>query len=80
METHKFRALDFFQDWWARMTHGAKYGGSVSEMMGPRMELNKINANIQTCIEMGTRLVSIEVIQRRNNDMLENLSKLHQTM
>ena len=29
------RASDFFQDWWAKVTHGAKYGGSFSEMMGP---------------------------------------------
>ena len=28
------RALDFFQDWWAEVTHGAKIGGSFSEMMG----------------------------------------------
>ena len=27
-----FRASDIFQDWCARMTHGAKYGGSFSEM------------------------------------------------
>ena len=26
----------FFQDWWAEVTHGAKNGGSFSEMMGPR--------------------------------------------
>ena len=25
----------FFQDWWAVVTHGAKNGGSFSEMMGP---------------------------------------------
>ena len=29
------RASDFFQDWWAKVTHGAKIGGSFSEMMGP---------------------------------------------
>ena len=29
------RASDIFQDWWARMTHGAKYGGSFSEMTDP---------------------------------------------
>ena len=29
------RASDFFQDWWAKVTHGAKNGGSFSEMMGP---------------------------------------------
>ena len=29
------RALDFFQDWWAKVTHGAKNGGSFSEIMGP---------------------------------------------
>ena len=29
------RASDFFQDWWAEVTHGAKKGGSFSEMMGP---------------------------------------------
>ena len=28
------RASDFFQDWWAVVTHGSKNGGSVSEMMG----------------------------------------------
>ena len=22
-------------DWWAEVTHGAKHGGSFSEMMGP---------------------------------------------
>ena len=31
------RASDFFQDWWAEMTHGAKNGGSFSEMMGPSL-------------------------------------------
>ena len=31
------RASDFFQDWWAEVTHGAKNGGSFSEMMGPRI-------------------------------------------
>ena len=29
------RASDIFQDWWARMTHGKKYGGSFSEMTRP---------------------------------------------
>ena len=29
------RASDFFQDLWAEVTHGAKNGGSFSEMMGP---------------------------------------------
>ena len=29
------RASDIFQDWWARMTNGEKYGGSFSEMMHP---------------------------------------------
>ena len=29
------RASEIFQDWWAGVTHGAKYGGSFSEMMGP---------------------------------------------
>ena len=29
------RASDFFQDWWAKVTHGAKNGESFSEMMGP---------------------------------------------
>ena len=29
------RASDFFQDWWAKVTHGAKNVGSFSEMMGP---------------------------------------------
>ena len=29
------RASDFFQDWWAEVTHGAKNDGSFSEMMGP---------------------------------------------
>ena len=29
------RASDFFQDWWAEVTHGAKNGGPFSEMMGP---------------------------------------------
>ena len=24
-----------FQDWWTEVTHGAKKGGSFSEMMGP---------------------------------------------
>ena len=33
--TMECRALDFFQDWWAGVTHGAKNGGSFSEMMGP---------------------------------------------
>ena len=29
------RTSDFFQDWWAKVTHAAKNGGSFSEMMGP---------------------------------------------
>ena len=29
------RASGFFQDWWAEVIHGAKNGGSFSEMMGP---------------------------------------------
>ena len=29
------RASDLFQDWWVEVTHGAKIGGSFSEMMGP---------------------------------------------
>ena len=29
------RASDFFQDWWAEVTHGTKNGGSFSEMMVP---------------------------------------------
>ena len=29
-------ASDFFQDWWALVTHGTKNGGSFSEMMGPK--------------------------------------------
>ena len=29
------RASDFFEDGWAEVTHGAKNGGSFSEMMGP---------------------------------------------
>ena len=31
------RASDFFQDWWAEVTHGAKNNGSFSEMMGPSL-------------------------------------------
>ena len=26
---------DFFQDWWAKVTHGAKNDGSFFKMMGP---------------------------------------------
>ena len=29
------RASDFFQDWWAEVSHGAKNDGSFSEIMGP---------------------------------------------
>ena len=29
MSTHVSRASDFFQDWWAEVTHGAKNGGSL---------------------------------------------------
>ena len=28
------RTSDFFQDWWAEVTHAANNGGSFSEMMG----------------------------------------------
>ena len=37
MSVSKFviRASDFFRIWWAEVTHGAKNGGSFSEMMGP---------------------------------------------
>ena len=34
---HNFRASDFFHDWWAEVTHGAKNGGSFSEIMGPNI-------------------------------------------
>ena len=37
------RASDFFQDWWARATHGAKNGGSFSEMMGQHFLLTKVD-------------------------------------
>ena len=30
-------ASDFFQEWWAQVAHGAKNGGSFSEMMGPNI-------------------------------------------
>ena len=29
-------AFDFFHDWWAEVTHGAKNGGSFSENDGPK--------------------------------------------
>ena len=29
------RASDLFQDWWVEVTHEAKNGGSLSEMIGP---------------------------------------------
>ena len=31
----KLWVSDFFQDWWAEMAHGAKNGGSFSEILGP---------------------------------------------
>ena len=34
IRSNQSRASDFFQDWWAEMTHGANNGGSFSEMMG----------------------------------------------
>ena len=34
-EYQDYSASDFFQDWWAEVTHGAKNGGSFSEMKGP---------------------------------------------
>ena len=30
-----YRASDFYQDWWAEVTHGAKNVGSFSLMIGP---------------------------------------------
>ena len=33
--TCTLQGFRFFQDWWAEVTHGAKNGGSFSEMMGP---------------------------------------------
>ena len=36
-ESDYYRASDFFQDWWAEVTHGAKNGRSFSEMMGPNI-------------------------------------------
>ena len=36
-ENHNFRASDFFQNWWAEVTHGAQNGGSFSVMMSPNM-------------------------------------------
>ena len=35
MGEYCYRASDFFQDCWAEVTHGAKTGGSFSEMMAP---------------------------------------------
>ena len=35
-------ASDFFQDWWAEVTHGAKNGGSFSEMMAQAYQTNHI--------------------------------------
>ena len=35
------RASDFFQDWWAEVTHWAKNGGSFSYMMDPRISTNQ---------------------------------------
>ena len=35
LQVYYIRASDFFQDWWAVVTHGAKNGGSFSEMMAP---------------------------------------------
>ena len=32
----KGRASDFFQDWWAEVTNGAKNGGSFSKNDGPK--------------------------------------------
>ena len=37
------RASDFFQDWWAKVTHGAKNGGPFSEMIGPMPKHIKLN-------------------------------------
>ena len=34
-EKDHYKASDFFQDWWAEVTHGVKNGGSFCEMMGP---------------------------------------------
>ena len=33
----KLTVTDFFQEWWAQVTHGANNGGSFSEMMGPNI-------------------------------------------
>ena len=35
------RASNFFQDWWAEVAHGAKNGGSFSDMMGPSLKTLK---------------------------------------
>ena len=35
LRNHWARASDYFQGWWAEVTHKAENGGSFSEMMGP---------------------------------------------
>ena len=49
------RASDFFQDWWAEVTHGAKNGGSFSEMMGPSKLTTSIlylHTDTDTCMHI----------------------------
>ena len=38
LDENNSRASVFFQDWWVEETHGAKIGGSISEMMGPSIK------------------------------------------
>ena len=51
------RASCFFQDWWADFTHGAKNGGSFSEIMGP---------------SISNKLEDLKVL-RRSPDLLNNV-------
>ena len=39
-DTLNYRASDLFQDWWAKVTHGAKNGGSFSEWWAQAYQTN----------------------------------------
>ena len=39
VHNHAVRASEFFQNWWAEVTHGAKMCVSFSEMMGSSISI-----------------------------------------
>ena len=54
LKYYSCRASDFFKVFWAEVTHGAKNGGSFTEMMDPSMnpQLTFVHTDTDTCMHM----------------------------